>query len=137
MSTITITGNLVRDPELRFTPAGQAVANLTVAENHRRKAASGDWEDAEPTYWPVTVWGDYAEHVAESLTAGHRVVVIGRSRTRCWTPDTGAHAGVEQRRLELVADEVTPSLRWATATVTKAAATSRAQEPPAEDEPPF
>ena len=137
MSTITVVGNLVRDPELRFTPSGAAVANLTVAENHRRKTAAGGWEDGETTFWPVTVWNDYAEHVAESLTTGTRVVVVGRSRTRVWTPAEGVRADQEQRRLELVADEVTPSLRWATATVAKVAPSGRAEVPPAEDEPPF
>ena len=119
MPTLTILGNLVRDPELRFTSSGTAVANLTVAENHRHKNAAGDWEDTEPTYWPVTVWGAYAEHVVESLTAGARVVLVGRTGTHVWTPTEGERAGHEQRRLEVIADEVAPSLRWATAKVAK------------------
>lgn len=136
MSTLTITGNIVRDPELRFTPTGKAVANLTVAENHRRRTADGQgWEDAETTFWPVAVWGDYAEHLAESLTAGARVVVVGRTRTQVWTPTEGERAGQEQRRLEVVADEVAPSLRWATAKVAKVE--RRAGDAPVEDEPPF
>ena len=135
MSTLTILGNLVRDPELRFTPSGKAVANMTVAENHRRKTTAGDWEDTEPTYWPVTVWGEHAEHLTESLTAGARVVVIGRTGTHVWTPAEGERAGQEQRRVEVVAEEVAPSLRWATAKVTKVE--RRAGDAPVEDEPPF
>lgn len=136
MSTLTILGNLVRDPELRFTPNGTAVANMTVAENHRRRSADGTgWENAEPSYWPVTVWGDYAEHLTQSLTAGARVVVVGRTGTRVWTPTEGERAGQEQRRLEVVADEVAPSLRWATATLAKVA--RRDGDAPLEDGPPF
>jgi single-strand DNA-binding protein len=135
MSTIAIVGNIVRDPELRWTPAGRAVANLTVAENHRRRTADGQgWEDAEPTYWPVSVWGDQAEHVAESLTAGARVVLLGRTGTHTWTPTDGERAGQEQRRLEVVAEEIAPSLRWATAKVDKVA---RRDDAPTEDQPPF
>ena len=135
MPTLTILGNLVRDPELRYTATGTPVAHLTVAENHRRKTAAGDWEDAEPTYWPVTVWGDHAEHLAESLTAGARVVVLGRTATRVWTPTEGDRAGQAQRRLELVAEEVAPSLRWATTIITKVE--RRDGDAAAEDEPPF
>lgn len=136
MSTLTITGNIVRDPELRFTPSGKAVANLTVAENHRRKNAAGDWEDTKPTYWPVTIWGDYAEHATESLTAGARVVVIGRTGTRVWTPTEGERAGQEQRRLEIIADEIAPSLRWATAKVSKVERPASG-DTPVEEEHPF
>ena len=137
MSTITIVVKLVRDPELRFTPTtGKAVANLTVAENHRRRTADGTgWEDLPTSYWPVTVWGEYAEHLAESLTAGTRVVVVGRTGTTVWTPSEGERAGTEQRRLEVVAEEVAPSLRWATAQVSKTI--RRDGEAPAVEEPPF
>jgi single-strand DNA-binding protein len=136
MPTITILGNLVRDPELRSTPSGKAVANMTVAENHRRRTADGQgWEDAEPTYWPVTVWGEQAEHLARSLTARARVVVVGRTGTHVWTPTEGERAGQEQRRVEVVAEEVAPSLRWATAKVAKVE--RRSGDIPVEDEPPF
>jgi single-strand DNA-binding protein len=136
MTTLTILGNLVRDPELRYTAIGKAVANLTVAENHRRRTADGNgWQDTEPTYWPVTVWGAYAEHLAASLTAGARVVVVGRTGTRVWTPSEGERAGQEQRRLEVVADEVAPSLRWATATL--AQVERRDGDAPVKDEPPL
>ena len=135
MPTLTILGNLVRDPELRYTANGTPVANLTVTENHRRKNTAGGWEDAEPTYWPVTVWGEHAEHLAESVTAGARVVVLGRTGTRVWTPSEGERAGQAQRRLEVIADEVAPSLRWATATITNI--DRRAGDAPVEDEPPF
>jgi single stranded DNA-binding protein len=95
MPTLTIIGYLVRDPELRFTPdGGKAAANLTIAESSRRRSADrSGWADAEPTYWPVRVWGGYAEHVAESLTAGARVVVVGRTGTRAWTLAEGERPG--------------------------------------------
>lgn len=139
MSTITILGNLTREPELRFTPTkGTPVANLGVAENHRRRDESGEWVDADPTYWQVTVWGEQAEHVAESLAQGHHVVIVGRTGTRVWTPTEGARAGEEQRALEVVADHVAPSLRWATAAVTKAARPASPTPDFAGDEaPPF
>jgi single-strand DNA-binding protein len=133
MSTLSITGNIVRDPELRFTPTGKAVANLTVAESRRRRTADGNgWEDAEPTFWPVAIWGDYAEHVAESLVAGARVVVVGRTRTQVWTQIERERAGQELRRLEVAAAEAAPSLRWATAKVVKVE--RRDGEAPVEDE---
>lgn len=137
MSTITITGNLTRDPELRFTPSGKAVANLGVAENHRRRDDSGEWVDGETTYWRVSVWGDQAEHVAESLAQGHLVVVVGRTGTRVWTPTDGPKAGEEQRSLEVIADTVAPSLRWATAKLTKAARNGAESAPQDGEEPPF
>lgn len=75
MHIITILANLVRDPEVRFTGSGTAVANLTVAENRRRRSADVQgWANAEPTYLPDTVWGEHAEHLAQSLAAGARPV---------------------------------------------------------------
>ena len=138
MTNVTITGNLTREPELRFTPSGTAVANLGVAENHRRRNEAGKWVDGEPTYWRVAVWGEQAEHVAESLEQGHLVVVVGRTGTRVWTPTDGPKAGEEQRSLEVVADTVAPSLRWATAKVTKATrSASPSPDFAGDDEPPF
>ena len=81
------------------------------------------------------MWGEHAEHLAKSLTAGARVVVLGRTGTHVWTPTEGERAGQAQRRLEVIADEVAPSLRWATATITKIE--HRAGDAPVEDEPPI
>jgi len=81
-----------------------------------------------PTFIDGTVWGPQAEHAAQSISTGDRVVVIGRLVTRTFTPESGPNAGKEQRRLEVVADEIGPSLRWATASVTKAAQVGDASE---------
>lgn len=114
MST-TVVGSLGSDPELRFTQNGTAVANFSVAQNERRKTASGEWEDAEATWVPVTVWGKMAENVADTLGRGDRVVVTGRLREHRWENDSGD----KRSRLELTADEIGPSLRWAQATIEK------------------
>jgi single-strand DNA-binding protein len=128
--------NLTRDPELHFTPNGQAVASVGLAITPRRyDSAAQKYVDGQTTFLNGTVWGPQAEHVT-SLTKGARVVVLGRLVTRVYTPATGPNAGTEQRRLEVVIDEIGPSLRWAEATVTKVT-TQRPDEPPYTDEPPF
>ena len=112
---ITVVGNLTADPELRYTPSGVAVANLSIAANHRVK--NGDqWEDGEPTYYRATVWREYAECVAESLTKGTQVLAHGRVFTEAYTTKEG-----EQRTsLKLDIEDIGPCLRFATAKVTKA-----------------
>jgi single-strand DNA-binding protein len=111
---ITIIGNLTADPELRFTPNGAPVCNFSVAVNHRVKDGDG-WADGEPTFWRINAWRDLAENVAESITKGTRVVVTGRVQARSWeTPE-----GDKRTAVEITADEVAPSLRWATAEVTR------------------
>ena len=112
---ITVVGNLTADPELRYTPSGVAVANLSIAANHRVK--NGDqWEDGEPTYYRATVWREYAEYVAESLTKGTQVLAHGRVFTEAYTTKEG-----EQRTsLKLDIEDIGPCLRFATAKVTKA-----------------
>ncbi len=110
---VTIVGNLTDDPELRYTPNGAAVANFRVAVNRRTQDASGQWKDGETSFFRVNVWRTLAENVAESLTRGSRVVVVGRLRSRSWeTPEGDTRSAVE-----IEADEVGPSLRWATAKV--------------------
>lgn len=111
---IVIVGNLTDDPELRYTPNGAAVANFRVAVNRRfRDATSGEWKDGETSFFRVNAWRTLAENVAESLTRGTRVVVVGRLRSRSWeTPE-----GETRTAVEIEADEVAPSLRWATAKV--------------------
>ena len=109
---VTIVGNLTRDPELRYTPNGAALVKLGVAVSRRIKDdATGQWKDAETSFFDVTAWRTLAENVAESLTQGTRVVVVGRLRTNSWeTPE-----GERRSKVEIEAEEVAPSLKWATA----------------------
>ena len=105
---VTITGNLTDDPDLRYTPNGTQVANFRLAVTARIK--DGDsWRDGETSYFRINVW--LAEHVAESLSKGDRAVVIGRLKSRSWETPEGDKRSV----VEVEADEVAPSLRWATA----------------------
>ena len=115
---ITITGNLVDDPELRFTPAGQAVARFRVASTPRfRDNATGEWKDGDSLFLTCNVWRQAAEHAAESLTRGMRVIVAGRLRQRSYETKEG-----EKRTVyEIEVDDVGPSLRNASAKVNRAA----------------
>ena len=113
---ITIVGNLTDDPELRYTPNGAAVANFRVAVSRRFKdPQSGEWKDAETSFFTVNVWRSMAENAAETLTRGSRVVVVGRLKQRSWETAEGDKRTV----IEIEADEVAPSLKWATAKVEK------------------
>jgi single-strand DNA-binding protein len=117
-TTLTVIGNLTDDPELRFTPSGDAVARFRVASTPRfLDKASGEWKDGEPLFLSCTVWRQAAEHTAESLTRGARVIVSGRLKARTFTDKNEAKRTV----FELDVDEVGPSLRYATAKVTKLA----------------
>ncbi len=112
---VTITGNLTRDPELRFTPSGQATTSFGVAVNRRwQKRQSQEWEEST-SYFDVVCWGQLAENTAQSLTKGSRVVVTGRLDQRSWE----SQAGERRSKVEITADEVAPSLRWATMAITK------------------
>jgi single-strand DNA-binding protein len=112
---VVIVGNLTDDPELRYTPNGAAVANFRVAVNRRYRDQSGEWKDGETSFFRVNAWRTLAENVAESLTRGSRAVVVGRLRARSWeTPE-----GETRSSVEIEADEIAPSLRWATAKVEK------------------
>lgn len=114
-NTVNIVGNVTRDPELRFTPSGQAVANFGVAVNRRwQNRQTQEWEEAV-SFFDVTCWGQLAENVAESVQKGTRVVVDGRLDQRSWETEQGD----KRSKVEIVADEVAPSLRWATASITK------------------
>ena len=114
-NTVNIVGNVTRDPELRFTPSGQAVANFGVAVNRRwQNRQTQEWEEAV-SFFDVTCWGQLAENVAESIQKGTRVVVDGRLDQRSWETEQGD----KRSKVEIVADEVAPSLRWATASITK------------------
>jgi single-strand DNA-binding protein len=118
---ITIAGNLVDDPELRFTPAGQAVARFRVASTPRfRDNATGEWKDGDSLFLTCNVWRQAAEHAAESLTRGMRVIVAGRLRQRSYETKEG-----EKRTVyEVEVDDVGPSLRNASAKVNRAARSS-------------
>ena len=115
-TTITVIGNLTDDPELRFTPSGAAVAKFRIASTPRTMdRQSGEWKDGEPLFLACNVWRDAAEHVAESLQRGARVIVQGRLRQRSYETREG-----EKRTVyELEVDEIGPSLRYATAKVQK------------------
>ena len=115
---ITVVGNLTADPELRFTPSGQAVANFTVASTNRMlDKTTNEWKDGDTVFIRCSVWRQYAENVAESLTKGTRVVVTGRLKVRQYeTRDGGKGTSVE-----CDVDEVGPALRYATAKVNRVA----------------
>jgi len=118
----TAAGNLTADPELRFTGTGRPVTGLRMAVTPRRfDRDTNSYVDGTTTFVDGQVWSEQAEHLAESLHKGDRVLVIGRWVTRMFTPTQGPNEGVEQRRLEVVVDEIGPSLAWATAVVTKTA----------------
>jgi single-strand DNA-binding protein len=121
----TAAGNLTADPELRFTGTGKPVTSVRIAVTPRRyDRDSNRYVDGTTTFVDGQVWGEQAEHLTESLHKGDRVVVIGRWVTRVFTPTQGPNVGVEQRRLEVVVDEIGPSLAWATAVVTKTGMTA-------------
>jgi single-strand DNA-binding protein len=116
-TVITVVGNLTNDPELRFTPSGQAVASFTVASTPRTMdRQSNEWKDGDPLFLRCTVWRQAAENVAESLQKGTRVIVQGRLKQRSFETREGEKRTV----VELDVDEVAPSLRYATARVNKA-----------------
>ena len=119
---VTLTGNLTDDPDLRYTPNGNPVATFRLAVTARIK--DGDtWKDGETSFFRVNVWRQLAEHVTESLTKGDRAVVIGRLKSRSWETPEGDKRSV----VEVEADEVAPSLRWATAKPERATNGSKAK----------
>jgi single-strand DNA-binding protein len=112
---VSVVGNLTRDPELRFTPSGQATASFGVAVNRRwQNRQTQEWEEAT-SFFDVVCWGQLAENTAQSLTKGARILVSGRLDQRSW--ETPEHE--RRSKIEITADEVAPSLRWATAAITK------------------
>jgi single-strand DNA-binding protein len=140
-TTVTVVGNLTSDPELRFTPAGSAVANFTVASTPRLfDRESGAWRDGDALFLRCSLWREYAENVAESLVRGTRVVVHGRLRQRSYDTKEGEKRTV----VELEVEEIGPSLRYATAKVTKLSratgderSSSWTPEPVGAGKPPF
>lgn len=144
---VTVAGTLTADPELRFTQSGIAVANFTVASNDRRyDKDSGRWVDGDATFLRCTLWRQPAENLVNSVGKGNRVLVTGTLRQRNFE-----HEGQKRTVLELDVTEVGPSVRWATAKVTKVVRTDGGSAPAADawgsappaggsgfaDEPPF
>jgi single-strand DNA-binding protein len=115
---ITVVGNLTGDPELRYTQNGLAVANFTIASTPRNfDRATNDWKDGDALFMRASVWREFAEHVAGSLTKGSRVIATGRLKQRSYETKEGE----KRTSIELEVDEIGPSLRYATAQVTRAA----------------
>jgi len=117
-TVITVVGNLTGDPELRYTQNGLAVANFTVASTPRTfDRQANEWKDGDALFLRCSVWREFAEHVASSLTKGSRVIVQGRLKMRGYETKEGE----KRTSTELEVDEIGPSLRYATAQVTRAA----------------
>ncbi|WP_454044390.1 single-stranded DNA-binding protein [Cellulosimicrobium sp. Marseille-Q8652] len=125
---ITVIGNLTADPELRFTPAGAAVANFTIASTPRTfDKQANEWKDGDTLFMRCSLWREAAENVAESLTKGMRVIAQGRLVQRSYETREGEKRTV----VELQVDEVGPSLTFATAKVTRAQRSGGGQQRPA------
>ena len=121
-TVITVVGNLTADPELRYTQSGLAVANFTIASTPRNfDRASNEWKDGEALFLRASCWREFAEHVAGSLTKGTRVIASGRLKQRSYE----TREGEKRTSIELEVDEIGPSLRYATAAVTRAAGGER------------
>lgn len=119
---ITVVGNLTADPELRYTQNGLAVANFTIASTPRTfDRASNEWKDGEALFLRASVWRDFAEHVAGSLSKGARVIASGRLKQRSYETKEGE----KRTSFEIEIDEIGPSLRYATAQVTRSSGGSR------------
>ena len=114
-NSITLCGNITREPELRFTPSGQPKANFGIAVNRRwQNRQTNEWEEAV-SFFNIVAWGSLGENASESLQKGSRVLVTGRLEQRSWETEDGEKRSI----VEVVADEIGPSLRWATAQVVK------------------
>jgi len=110
-NNITVIGNITRDPELRFTPSGQSIATFGVAVNRRwQNRQNQEWEEST-SFFDIVCWGTLADNVSDSVGKGSRVIVTGRLEQRSWETQEGE----KRSKIEIVADEVGPSLRWATA----------------------
>jgi single-strand DNA-binding protein len=110
-NTVTLVGNITRDPELRFTQGGRALAQFGIAVN-RRYQVNNEWQE-QTSFFDVVAWAQLGENAASSLTKGARVIVTGRLEQRSWETQDGE----KRSKIEVIADEIGPSLRWATAQV--------------------
>jgi single-strand DNA-binding protein len=134
---LTVVGNLTADPELRYTQNGLAVANFTIASTPRNfDRQANEWKDGEALFLRASVWREFAEHVAGSLFKGSRVIATGRLKMRAYE----TREGEKRTSTELEVDEIGPSLRYATATVLRAArqdagASTGWAQPSADEEP--
>jgi single-strand DNA-binding protein len=126
-TSVTFEGNLADDPQVRFTGSGKQVTELTVLVNQRRQNGDGAWVDAEPTRFVVRAFKTLAENVVESLAKGDRVFVHGTVTTEAWTDKQTGEKRTAQR---VLAEVVGPSLRWATARITKTTRTPTTDETP-------
>ncbi len=126
-TTVTFEGNLADDPQVRFTPSGKQITELTVLINQRRQNNDGQWVDGEPTRYVVRTFKTLAENVAESLAKGDRVFVHGTVITEAWTDKQSGEKRTAQR---VLAEIVGPSLRWATTRITKTTRASAHDEDP-------
>ena len=120
-SQCTLVGNATRDPELRFTSSGQAVASFGLAVNRKWTNKATDETEESTTFIDCVAWGTLGENVSESISRGNRIIVTGRLEQRSWETDSGE----TRSKIELIADEVSPSLRWATAQITRNERTER------------
>ena len=131
-SIITLVGNCVNDPELKFLPSGVAVCNWTIASTPRTfDRQSNEWKDGDPLFLPCSIWRQAAEHVAESLTKGMRVIVQGRLKQRSYDDREGNKRTI----YEVEVEEVGPSLLRATAVVTRATSGAQPGRQPAARQP--
>jgi single-strand DNA-binding protein len=140
-NSVTLVGNLTRDPELRYTTGGRGVASFGLAVN-RRYQQNGEWQE-QTSFFNITAWGDLGENLAASVTKGSRVIVTGRLQQREYQTKEGENRTI----VEVIADEAGPSLRWAQAQVERISRDaapsgggdggSRAPDPVYGDEEPF
>ena len=130
MTTVTIVGNVTRDPDLKFTGSGLAICTFGLAVNNRKKDERGEWVDGDPSFYDVVCWRQLAENVTESLPKGTSVIVVGKLRQRSWEADDGT----KRSKVEVQADHVGPALNWATCEVSR---NEKRTAPVAADEEPF
>jgi single-strand DNA-binding protein len=114
-NTVTLIGNITRDPELRFTPSGQAVASFGLAVNRMWNDRNSGERKEQTSFFDIVCWAQLGENVSASVQKGARVIVSGRLEQRSWESEQGE----KRSKVEVIADEVGPSLRWATADITK------------------
>ena len=135
-STVTVVGNLTRDPELRFTTGGRAICNLGIAVS-RRYQVNNEWQE-QTSFFNVTAWGDLGQNVAASCGKGARVIVTGRIEQRTWETTEGE----KRSAVDIIADEIGPSLRWARCEIERVVreqggpAQQQQQQPPAGNQHP-
>ena len=128
---IIVIGNLTRDPELRYTTAGTAVVNFSVAQTPRRRTDDGKWEDGETSFFNCSAWRDLGEHIANSFNKGQRVIVLGTMKQRNWETDQGD----KRTSYELNVVEAGHSLKWGSATFDRADRSSTSPTAPPQPDP--